>query len=100
MKINFYATLRPVVGGKTIDLPLPAGATVQALLDRLLETYPGLRPHMYDPQGQLYPHVHFFINGRDAQYLAGGFGAVLTAEDTVNIFPPVGGGGPSGADGD
>ncbi len=92
MHINFFATLRQVVGGKTIDFPVPPGMTVQALIGALIERYPDLRPHLYAPDGTLYPHVHFFINGRDAQYLDHGWDTALTLDDVVNIFPPVGGG--------
>jgi len=92
MRINFFATRRQVMGGKTIDVPVTPGMTVQGLVGALVERYPGLRPHLYAPDGTLYPHVHFFINGRDAQYLDNGFDTPLKLEDTINIFPPVGGG--------
>jgi MoaD family protein len=94
MKINFYATLRQIVGDKTIEIPLDHGITVQAMIDELLARYPDLRAQLYDANGHLYPHVHLFINGRDAQYLDGGLDAKIGPEDTINIFPPVGGGGP------
>jgi MoaD family protein len=92
MLVTLYATLRQVVGGKTVNLDLPPGASVQALLAALLARYPALRPHLYAPAGGLYPHVHIFVNGRDAQYLAHGLDTPLAPTDTVNIFPPVGGG--------
>lgn len=92
MKINLYATLRKVVGGKTIELDLPSPVTVQQMLATLLDRFPGLRHEMIGPDGALYPHVHVFINGRDAQYLAQSLDTPLDPADTVNIFPPVGGG--------
>ncbi len=92
MKINFYATLRQVVGGKTVELTTRPGTTVQAILEALLERYPGLRPQMYAPDGQLYRHVHVLVNGRDVQYLEDGLATPLASADTVNIFPAVGGG--------
>jgi molybdopterin synthase sulfur carrier subunit len=92
MKINFYATLRQTVGGKTIDFPEAVGMTVQKMVDALLARYPKLRPHLCAPDGALYPHVHIFINGRDAQHLEQGMDSILGADDTINIFPPVGGG--------
>lgn len=92
MKVNFYATLRPVVGGKTVEAPEAVGRSVQHLLDTLLRRCPELRPHLCAPDGTLYPHVHIFINGRDARYLSDGLDHVLQPDDTVNLFPPVGGG--------
>lgn len=92
MQVNFYATLRQIVGSKTIELPLPAGSTAQDLLDALMARFPALRDQLLDEHGRLYPHVHLFVNGRDAEYLEGGLQAVLSPTDTVNIFPPVGGG--------
>jgi molybdopterin synthase sulfur carrier subunit len=93
MQVNFYATLRQIVGGKTVELPLPAGSTAQDLIDALIARFPALRDQLLDEHGQLYQHVHLFVNGRDAEYLDGGLRAVLSPTDTVNIFPPVGGGG-------
>ena len=92
MRVNFYATLRQIVGGKTVELPLPAGSTAQDLIDALVARFPALREQLLDEHGQLYPHVHLFINGRDVEYLDGGLRAELSPTDTVNIFPPVGGG--------
>ena len=53
-----------------------------------------LRPavRLLDEKGNLYSHVHIFVNGRDACYLEKEMDTVIQAEDTLNIFPPVGGG--------
>jgi molybdopterin synthase sulfur carrier subunit len=40
----------------------------------------------------LWPHVHVFVNGRDAPYLENGVQTIIKSTDTVNIFPAVGGG--------
>lgn len=92
MKINFYATLRPIVGGKTVEVPEAAGLRVIELIELLVVRFPGLRKELYKTETELWPHVHFFINGREARYLAEGLDYVILIEDTVNIFPPVGGG--------
>jgi MoaD family protein len=92
MKINFYATYRQVVGGKTVDLPLPENVTVRQLLDEIIARYPKLRNEMLDEHGNMYPHVHILINGRDFQHLEHELETVIAADDTVNIFPPVAGG--------
>lgn len=92
MKVNFYATLREIVGGKTVELPTDGNITVRRLLEMLFERYPRLRRELVNEQGELYPHVHIFVNGRDAPYLDDGLDALLSAQDVINIFPAVGGG--------
>ena len=92
MKVNFYATYRPIVGGKTIEFDVDHGITVQQLVEAIIARFPAMRREMLDENGQLYSHVHIFVNGRDACYLGNGMETVIKAEDTLNIFPPVGGG--------
>lgn len=92
MNVNFYATLRQVTGCKSVEFPLPEGATVQRLLDAVLERFPGMRPKLLDEQGRLHSHVHVFINGRDAPYLERALETPLEMDDTVDLFPAVGGG--------
>ncbi len=92
MKINFYATFRPIVGGKTVVVPDAAGCTVWQLVQDLVQQYPALGPQLFDESGALFPHVHIFVNGRDAPYLPNQLETVLKETDSVDIFPPVGGG--------
>ena len=92
MKVSFYATLRQVVGTKTVDFPLPAGATVRQLVEEMIRCYPGLRRELLDEQGRLYRHVHVFVNGRDAQFLEEGLDISLEPNDSLGVFPAVGGG--------
>ena len=92
MKINFHATYRQIVGGKTVDLPLPDGVAVRQLIDEIVRRYPGLREELLDEQGRLYGHVHVFVNGRDVPFLVEGMETRLQPGDTVDLFPPVGGG--------
>lgn len=92
MEVSFYATLRQVIGRKTVEIPLPDGSSVQRLLDALLEEHPAMGPELFDQNGDLFGHVHVFINGRDAPYLEHGLATVLTPLDKVDIFPPVAGG--------
>jgi molybdopterin synthase sulfur carrier subunit len=92
MKVNFYATYRPIVGGKTVDFDVDHGLTVQQLVEVIVARFPAMRREMLDENGVLYSHVHIFVNGRDACYLEKRMETVIQAEDTLNIFPPVGGG--------
>ena len=92
MQVNFYATFRPIVGGKTVEFDLPAGTTPARLLQAIIGAYPALQPQLLDENGMLFNHVHIFINGRDVQYLPQALETPLDPQDKVDIFPPVGGG--------
>ena len=92
MKVNFFATFRPIVGGKTVEVDFTEGSTLQQLLLTLVERFPPIGAELFDENGNLRGHVHVFVNGRDSVYLADQLKTKLTAEDVINIFPPVGGG--------
>lgn len=92
MKANFYATLRQIVGAKTIEFALPEGGTIGQLLELVIQRYPALRRELFDAEGNLYPHVHVFINGRDVPFLEDGLNTLLAADDVISVFPAVGGG--------
>ncbi|MBN1149218.1 MAG: MoaD/ThiS family protein [Anaerolineales bacterium] len=92
MLVNFFATLRQVVGEKRVEFALPENVTVRQLIDEMLRHYPALRTELLDEDGQLYRHVHIFVNGRDSSYLENGLETVLQPEDTIGVFPAVGGG--------
>ena len=92
MKVNFYATYRTIVGQKTIEFELPSGSTVQQLVDLIIARYPDFDGELLDENGDLYRHIHVFINGRDTYYLPHDLNTILDPEDKIDIFPPVGGG--------
>jgi sulfur-carrier protein len=92
MEVRFYATLRALVGGRTVDVESRAGMTIWALLDELVARYPPLGPQLLAGPRELHGHVHVILNGRDSPYLERGLDTVLTASDRIDIFPPVGGG--------
>lgn len=92
MRVNFFATLRPIVGAKTVELTLPDVISVAGLIEAIVTRYPPMRPELLDEQGRLWPHVHIMVNGRDAQYLAQGLATAIQPSDVVNVFPAVGGG--------
>lgn len=92
MIVTFYATLREVVGGRTAEFPMPEGATVRDLLNEMIRRYPPIGRELLNEQGDLYSHVHFFINGRDAPYLEQGLDTLLKPDDYITVFPAVGGG--------
>lgn len=92
MIVKFYATLRQVVGQKEIDFELPECSTVRHLLDEMLHHYPALRPELLDENGELFAHVHIFVNGRDAPFLENALDTELQPRDVIGVFPAVGGG--------
>jgi sulfur-carrier protein len=92
MIINFYATLRQIVGQRAVEIGIDREATIQALIDRVIQVYPPMRHELLNPEGELYPHVHVFVNGRDAPYLPQGLETRLNPDDKIDIFPAVGGG--------
>ena len=92
MKVNFYATLRSIAGQKTIEFDLDEGVTAQQLLDAVVLRFPVMRAELVDENGQLYRHVHLFVNGRDAPFLENAMDYRIKPGDKVDIFPAVGGG--------
>lgn len=92
MQINFYATLRQIVGRKTVEFDIPEGTTVRYLLDEIIQAYPLIKRELFDKNGELYGHVHVLINGRDVPYLENRLDSILKQDDTINIFPAIGGG--------
>ena len=92
MKVNFYATLRPIAGQKTVEFDLENGITAQQLLDAVIARFPDMRPELVDENGYLYRHVHLFVNGRDAPFLDNAMNYQIKPGDKIDIFPAVGGG--------
>lgn len=92
MIVNFYATLRQVVGAKSVEFSLDEGATVRQLVAEMVRCYPALNKELLNEQGELYRHVHVFVNSRDASFLENGLDSKLSAGDTIGVFPAVGGG--------
>ena len=92
MEVNFYATLRDVVGQKTLDINIPENATIRQLVDTVVELYPQLRDKLLNQEDNLWGHVHVFINGRDAPFLDDEMQTIIKPGDTISIFPAVGGG--------
>ena len=92
MKVKFYATLREIVGQKSVDFPMNEGVTVRDLMNKIIDRYPDLETKLLDEDGELLGYVHFFVNGRDLPYLEKGMETELSDDDTISVFPAVGGG--------
>jgi len=92
MKVNFYATLRAIIGQKTIQVDLKPQATARDLVEVVAADYPPMRAELLDANNEFQSHMKFFINGREAIYLQNKMNTVIQPDDKVDIFPPVGGG--------
>ena len=92
MRVKVYATLRPIVGERIVDLPLPEGSRVRDLAALMVERWPGLAPLMLDEAGGLSQRVHVFVDGRSARYLPDGVETKLFTGNEIDVFPAIAGG--------
>jgi len=92
MKVNFFATLRYIAGGKTVEFDVDQGISAKELLNTIVEKFPPMKKELLDDAGHMYGHIHLFINGRDVQFLDDAFQTKIMTDDVVNVFPAVGGG--------
>lgn len=79
VRVRFFAGLVPIVGEKSIEMALPAGATVGTLRDQLVERYPVLEAFMTTYVCAVAEEM------RMPEY-------VLSDGDLVDIIPPISGG--------
>jgi len=92
MKVNFYATFRVITGTKTVEIDLPHGSTIRDLVNQLIDQFPDFKGQLLDKDGELFRHIHVFIDGRDTYYLPENLETVLNQDEKIDIFPPVAGG--------
>ena len=92
MKVHFYATLRDIAGRKTIEIPLNHGVAAKEVLEAIILRFPAMEKELLREDGRLYGHVHFFINGRDVQFLDDDLETKIMPDDIITVFPAVGGG--------
>jgi molybdopterin converting factor small subunit len=51
-----------------------------------------MRNELLDANENFLPHMKYFINGRQSEYLPEKLDTVIQQDDKIDIFPPVGGG--------
>ena len=90
MIIRFYATLRPIVGGRSVELTDPPD-TVNGILERLACDYEGLNQQLFDEDGTVRRFVAIMVNGRDIRHIDG-LQSRVSPDSELDIFPPVAGG--------
>lgn len=88
--VKSFASLRDIMD-KEVELELPAGMTVLAMLESLSGKYPGLHDELFEPGGTLKLYVNILKNGRNVYFLDN-LSTVIDDGDVITIFPPVAGG--------
>src|SRR5215510_1419565 len=79
VKLLFFASLKDIVGNRQLDLVVPAGATVNDLLERLESQYPAFGRYR-----------SILLTSLNEEYVDRG--CVVSDGDEVAFFPPVSGG--------
>lgn len=90
--VRLPATLRQRADDQpTVDISLPAEATLADVLDVLAERYPGLERRLRDESGRLRRYVNFYVDGEECRYLDGARTPLRDAVE-IHIIPSVAGG--------
>jgi len=92
MNVTFYATFRDITGQKTVDIDVPEHATIRQLVNAIVKRFPDMQDKLLQDNGNLRGYVHVFINGRDAPFLEDQMDTITQPEDSISVFPAVGGG--------
>jgi molybdopterin converting factor small subunit len=74
-----------------VDMEVPAGATLRAVLDEVEKRLPGATAKLLDADGKPHRYVNLYVNGDDIRYAAG-VDTPVTERDEVLILPAVSGG--------
>lgn len=67
------------------------GSTVGELLENILIRYPALKPHLFNPHGELRHYFNIFVNGVHVRDLDG-MATALKADDKVILMASAAGG--------
>ena len=92
-KVNLYATFRDLTGASQVEV---RGRTVGEALKDLVARYPALGAELFEGE-ELLERVSVFLEGRDVRYLEG-LATPLEEGATLDLFPPVAGGGSLGGE--
>jgi molybdopterin synthase sulfur carrier subunit len=92
VQVRFFATLRAIVGAKTVDVELSDGASVLDLARVLAERYPALAEYFFDEDGEIGRLVHFMVDGRSSRWLPEKGRTVIGPDNEIDVFPPAAGG--------
>lgn len=87
--IRIPTPLRTLTGGAS-EVALE-GTSLEDLIHRLEERFPGTRERLCDEKGQLRRFINIYVNGEDVRFLEG-LATALRTGDEVSIVPAVAGG--------
>ncbi|WP_258359843.1 MoaD/ThiS family protein [Moorella sulfitireducens] len=93
IKVEAILDLAQLLGGRMVEVEVPEGSTLRALVGSLIDGYgEPLRNKLIRPDtGEPYRYIRFMVNGRDIIGLQG-LDTPLVEGDTVLILPPAAGG--------
>jgi len=91
MHVRVYATLRDLLGTATVPIELTEPAPAREILRRLVAAYPVLNGKLWDAEEKLTGYVMVLVNGRSLEFL-NGLDTLIAPDDSLSLFPPVGGG--------
>lgn len=92
MRVHFHATLRAVVGQKTVEMELPPDARAIDLARAIADRWPDLAARVLDDAGEISRQVHLMVDGRNVRWLPDGSATPLRPDATIDVFPPSAGG--------
>jgi len=68
MELTVHGPLRGITGSKTVSLPdVDHHESVQNVLERFVEQYPGARSHLFNEAGTLRASVRVLLDGERAE---------------------------------
>lgn len=90
MKIHIPTPLRAFTEKQeTVSV---TGTTVAGGLDQLVQQHPGLRAHLFSPEGKLRSFVNVYLNDEDVRYLPAKEETAVADADELTIIPSIAGG--------
>jgi sulfur-carrier protein len=87
--VRFPALMKYYVDNQS-EFPV-AGGTVAELLYNVVIQYPTLKPHLFEPSGNLRRHFNVFVNGEHIREL-NGLETILKETDKVVLMVSAAGG--------